>query len=52
MTEIEVPNARIPIQSIDEVTRALIADAAVGDVEHAQGEAREYEEGQLTAASL
>ena len=44
MTEIEVSNARIPIQSVDEVTRALEADFAVGDVKHAQCKAREDEE--------
>ena len=52
MTEIEVPDILVAIQSIDNVTATLIADAAMWDIQITKPEGIEDEIWQVTAGRL
>ena len=45
VAEVEVTDARVPIESIDEVPRALERDTAMRDIHHSQSEALDHEQG-------
>ena len=52
MTEVEVPDASVPIEGIDQVAGPLVANPAVAHVEQTQRKALEDKSSQLLARGL
>ena len=52
VAEVEVPDARVPVQGVDDVAGALVTYLAMGDIKQSQREAAKYEFGELAARGV